>query len=458
MSFISRYKVINARHLFLLDQPILRKLVENGITITPDRAASAPLCLPVLPLFHLSRLPSATRSVAHNSNPLRARTSASQSNDAEQLAKYRRSIIWSACGLLASTAAVYGIIKSDVFGLEALEAAKENKSVESSEQRNASPAMMSPKGALRMDGPPGFPSDGGPSVIPIQGQDGVDQIPTGNSSVPFFPSTIRLPPVDEEASKQPGDTLSTSEGDEYQLLGLGIRSVSFLSIQVYVVGFYVAKADITELQQRLLRTAIHPPTAKSDDVAAISGAGAESATSLVPPERKQLHDLLLDPEHGDAAWTALLKENGIRTAFRIVPTRNTDFMHLRDGWVRGITARAQQKPAGNGPSEFQDETFGSSMNEFKAVFGGGQRKSVPKGQTLFLLRSAHGALDALFQPDPKQPIQWMGRVTDERVSRLVWLNYLAGKKVSSEGARQSIVEGLMTVVERPVGTVVQRVV
>ncbi|KAJ5247779.1 hypothetical protein N7468_002762 [Penicillium chermesinum] len=429
-----------------------RHLVENGITITPDRAASAPLCLPVLPPFHLSRLPSATRSVAHNSNPLRARTSASQSNDAEQLAKYRRSIIWSACGLLASTAAVYGIIKSDVFGLEALEAAKENKSVESSEQRNASPAMMSPKGALRMDGPPGFPSDGGPSVIPIQGQDGVDQIPTGNSSVPFFPSTIRLPPVDEEASKQPGDTLSTSEGDEYQLLGLGIRSVSFLSIQVYVVGFYVAKADITELQQRLLRTAIHPPTAKSDDLA------LNPQPPWSPLSANNSTTSSLDPEHGDAAWTALLKENGIRTAFRIVPTRNTDFMHLRDGWVRGITARAQQKPAGNGPSEFQDETFGSSMNEFKAVFGGGQRKSVPKGQTLFLLRSAHGALDALFQPDPKQPIQWMGRVTDERVSRLVWLNYLAGKKVSSEGARQSIVEGLMTVVERPVGTVVQRVV
>ena len=169
----------------------------------------------------------------------------------------------------------------------------------------------------------------------------------------------------------------------------------------------------------------------------------------------------MDPEHGDAAWTTLLKENGIRTAFRIVPTRNTDFMHLRDGWVRGITARAKASkpvPGYTEPAEFQDVAFGTAMNDFKAVFGGGQRKNVPKGQTLLLLRDSHGALDALFQPDSSKPMQWMGRVADERVSRLVWLNYLAGKTVSSEGARKSIVDGLMTVVERPVGTVVQRVV
>ena len=132
-------------------------------------------------------------------------------------------------------------------------------------------------------------------------------------------------------------------------------------------------------------------------------------------------------------------------------------MHLRDGWVRGITARAQAKKAA-GLGEFQDESFGSSMNDFKAVFGSGKGKSVPKGQTLVLMRDAHGALDALFQPGANKPVKWMGRVADERISRLVWLNYLAGKTVSSEGARTSIVEGLMSIVERPLGTIVQKVI
>lgn len=350
---------------------------------------------------------------------------------------------------------MYGVIKLDLFGMDALEAGKTNKE----NRANEASTPQNANGALKMDGPPGFPSDGGPSVIPLQGQDNIEQVPTGNSTVPYFPVTIRLPSQTETENKRTGDDLSLSDGDDYQLIGLGIRTVSFLSIQVYVVGLYVAKADITALQQRLVRTAIHPPSA--DSSAAISGAGADAATSLVPPERAQLKELLLDAERGDAAWTALLKEDGIRTAFRIVPTRNTDFMHLRDGWVRGITARAQQKrpaPGSTQPGEFQDAEFGTALNDFKAVFGGGQRKSVPKGQTLVLLRQKNGALDALFHPDPKKPIQWMGRVADERVSRLVWLNYLAGKTVSSEGARRNIVDGLMAVVERPVGTVVQRVI
>ncbi|KAJ5679020.1 hypothetical protein N7462_007264 [Penicillium macrosclerotiorum] len=387
------------------------------------------------------------RSANHaGNNPLR---SSERATNAQHIAGHKRSIALSAVGMVACAAAMYGTIKLDLFGLESAK-----------DKGDAADTHPKPihNNAMKMDGPPGFPSTGGPSVIPIQGQDNVEQVATGNSSVPYFPSTIRLPSAAETENKQTGDELTTADGDEYQLLGLGIRSVSFLSIQVYVVGLYVAKADITELQQRLVHTAVHPPT---DDAAAISGAGADAATSLVPPERAQLKELLLDPARGDAAWTAVLKDDGIRTAFRIVPTRNTDFMHLRDGWVRGITARAAQHkgaPGATEPGEFQDAAFGTAMNDFKAVFGGGQRKNVPKGQTLVLLRNAQGALDALFQSEPTKPIRWMGRVADERISRLVWLNYLAGKTVSSEGARKSIVDGLMAVVERPVGTVVQRVV
>lgn len=390
------------------------------------------------------------RSANNASNPLRSQ-GPGRTKESQDVAKYRRSMILSCLGMAVCAAGMYGVIKMDLFGMDALQAGKETKP-------NEAFTTQTGNGALKMDGPPGFPSDGGPSVIPVHGQDNGEQVATGNSTVPYFPTTIRLPSLAATDNKQSGDELSTSDGDEYQLLGLGIRTVSFLKIQVYVVGLYVAKSDITELQQRLVRTAIHPP---SDDPGAISGAGADAATSLVPPERAQLKELLLDAKRGDAVWTAVLKEDGIRTAFRIVPTRNTDFMHLRDGWVRGITARAQQKkpaPGSTQPGEFQDAEFGKAMNDFKAVFGGGHRKSVPKGQTLVLLRQANGALDALFQPDPSKPMQLMGRVADERVSRLVWLNYLAGEKVSSDGARRNIVDGLMAVVERPVGTVVQRVV
>ncbi|KAJ5184789.1 Chalcone isomerase [Penicillium cf. griseofulvum] len=399
------------------------------------------LCTTRLSSRHLST--SSLRSNATN-NPLRSRASAAA--DLQHASQAQRKMILSAAGIITCAAGLYGVIKLDLFGLNELDTKKDDKT--------ASNSAPSKNGAMRMDGPVGFAS-GGPSLITIQGQDKLEQVPTGTSTIPTFPSTIRLPSSEATEGKQTGDDLAPSTGEEYQLLGLGIRTVSFLSVQVYVVGMYVAKSDITELQRRLLRTAVHPPT--TDAHSAISGAGADAATSLVSPERQQLKELLLDPEHGDAAWSAILKDNGIRTAFRIVPTRNTDFMHLRDGWVRGITARAQAKKAA-GPNEFQDESFGSSMNDFKAVFGAGKGKAVPKGQTLVLMRDAHGALDALFQPGANEPVKWMGRVADERISRLVWLNYLAGKPVSSEGARASIVDGLMAIVERPLGTVSQKVI
>ncbi|KAF7122848.1 hypothetical protein CNMCM5793_000958 [Aspergillus hiratsukae] len=383
-------------------------------------------------------------------NPLRSSGNA-RTREAE-IAQYRRSMTLSAAGIAACAVTMYGVIKMDLFGLSQLE---EPKSA-NNDSNNAN------NGALKLDGPDGFPSS--PSVIRIQGQDGAEQVATGTSTVPHFPSTIRLPRSVDDPSLKSGEDLPAGPGieeDEYQLLGLGIRTVSFLQIQVYVVGLYVAKADISELQHRLVRTAVNPPGRES----VISDTpGATSATSLVPTERQELKQLLLDPEMGEAAWNQVLKADGLRTVFRIVPTRNTDFLHLRDGWVRGITARAQRANAkakeggANAPGEFEDESFGAAMNEFKSLFGGGQRKSVPKGQTLLLVRNGRGELNALFHPDPAKPMRFLGRVADERISRLVWLNYLAGKTVSSEGARQSVVDGVMGIVERPVGTVVLKVV
>ncbi|KAL2826050.1 chalcone-flavanone isomerase-domain-containing protein [Aspergillus cavernicola] len=411
---------------------------------------------PARPTRHLSTS-SPLRSTA-NSNPLRARANVRQQE--EDSGKYRRSMKKSAAGIAVCAVAMYGVIKLDVFGLEQQQQQSQQEGKEEEKDDG-----MDKTNTMKMDGPEGFTSS--PSVIRIQGQDGAEQVATGTSSVPQFPSTIRLPKYQgESTSPQPGDDIPPATGaegeEEYQLLGLGIRTVSFLKIQVYVVGLYVAKSDISELQRRLVQTAVHPP---SEQQVMANQVGATSATSLVSTERALLKELLLNEEQGEDAWNAILKEDGLRTVFRIVPTRNTDFLHLRDGWVRGITARAQKtntkaKSAEAGEAatgEFQDESFGSAMNDFKSLFGGGQRKNVPKGQTLFLVRTARGELDALFQTDDTTPFRFMGRVSDERISRLVWLNYLAGKNVSSEDARRSIVDGVLGIVERPVGTFVQKV-
>ncbi|KAH8692758.1 chalcone-flavanone isomerase-domain-containing protein [Talaromyces proteolyticus] len=409
--------------------------------------------------YQSSRSLSSSHAAPSTTNPLRsAQSKKAQTSQAqnEAISHYRRRMALSAAGIVVSAIGLYTTIKMNPFGLP-----KANKDENQEETDKSSPPINN--GKIKLDGPAEFPSS--PSVIRIQGQDGVEQVETGNSAVPLFPTTIKLPKSIDVPNLSPGQDLpiAPESEEEYQLLGFGIRTVSFLAIQVYVVGLYVAKSDIGALQQALVQTGVQPPGHLAQQ------GGTLAATSLVSTEREALKKLLLDPEQGEEAWTSILRESNIRTAVRIVPTRNTDFMHLRDAWVRHMTNRAQKEAArvkeliragepNPRPSEFEDDQFGQSVSEFKTLLGGGSRKNIPKGQVLLLLRDQNGALDALFHPDPKQAIKWLGRVPDERVSRCVWLNYLAGKTVASDAARLSIVDGVMGIVERPVGTVVQKVI
>ncbi|EGE80168.1 hypothetical protein BDDG_03109 [Blastomyces dermatitidis ATCC 18188] len=374
--------------------------------------------------------------------------------------RYHRSIALCAAGIVASAIGMYAIINTS--GLE-----KNAQSDKKDGQSSSSSDRGYDRGKIiKLEGPPGLGDNQTTTII-----DGIEQIPTENSTIPTFPKTIRLPVDAPQALPSGGragdDFPPNTKTEEYTLLGLGIRSVSFLSIQVYVVGLYIANSDIAALQQHLIKQAATPVTSS-----AVNG-NAVVATSLVPGEREALKQMLLDPEQGQEVWNDILRDTGVRTALRIVPTRNTDLLHLRDGWVRAITAQAQSAnaraqdvaakqgsaiPAGAVvTSEFEDDSFGTSLNDFKSLFGGGARKNVPKGQILYLLRNKVGGLETMLDLENGKPMVWLGSMQDERVSRLLWMAYLAGKKVASEGARNSVVDGVMGIVGRPVGTVEQRV-
>lgn len=253
----------------------------------------------------------------------------------------------------------------------------------------------------------------------------VDSLATGTSTVPTFPRVL------EYYDDGEGPASNEDRMVEYQCLGLGLRTVSFLGIEVYVVGFYIATDDIALLQEALIR--------KIDPI----------ASTLVAGEKEKLKAKLYDPEEGVEIWNDILKSTGIRTLVRIVPTKNTDFGHLKDAWVRHLTARAQSNK-----EEFGDESFGVSIQEFKTLFN---RGSVPKGKELVLSRDPKGKV-AVWYDDGKKGAIRLGQVRDERISRGLWLNYLAGKTVASEPARKSIIDGVMEFVERPVGTVATQVV
>ena len=305
----------------------------------------------------------------------------------------------------------------------------------------------------RLDAPPTNTRDALTSGarVEITGQDhGSDtaQVPTGTSTVPYFPHSIWLPrsggAVEEGKSPAlPAGIGAAREEEEYQLLGLGIRKVSFLKIQVYVVGLYIAKGDLGRLQEELVRASV-----------------GNGASTLVQDEKENLKKTLLDGEGSTRVWCEVLKKGGIRSAVRIVPTRNTNFSHMRDGWIRGIDMRSRGK-------EFEGEDFKMAVDQFKAMLGG--RGSVGKGKVLLLGRGADGALRAWVEEDvggaeSKNPTQngermtLLGTIRDERISRLVWMGYLAGEQTASEDARRSVVDGVIEIVERPMGTIETQVV
>ncbi|OAQ66261.1 chalcone isomerase, subgroup [Pochonia chlamydosporia 170] len=270
--------------------------------------------------------------------------------------------------------------------------------------------------------------------VVLHDDEGREIVPTGYSVVPVFPRTMDLDLPGSSSAEGPiAASVSNDAGVEYTLVGLGMRTVTFIGIQVYLVGFYVATQDIERLQHYLVKK-INP-----------------LATTLIPSEKDALRKALRDATEGEQTWDSILQEAGCRSAFRIVPVRDTDFHHLRDGFVRAVQARSSRDKA------YNDEAFGAAMKDFKGFFNRGQ---VPKKKELLLSRDAQGKLVVLYgDGDHKQQKDRsvMGTVSDERLSRLLWLNYLAGNKVASEGARENIIEGIMEFVERPVGTVATQI-
>jgi hypothetical protein len=136
--------------------------------------------------------------------------------------------------------------------------------------------------------------------------DAIELVETGTSYVPYFPRTISLP-----HTSSVGPEGFTSES-EYQLLGLGIRKVSFLRVQVYVVGLYVKTADLSTLQNHLINT-VNP-----------------TASALIPGEKDDLRKALLDPERSTQIWEAILSRDGIGAvdmAFRVVPDAGNRVAH-----------------------------------------------------------------------------------------------------------------------------------
>lgn len=132
----------------------------------------------------------------------------------------------------------------------------------------------------------------------------------------------------------------SANGRTLQLVGLGVRTVTFLRVHVYLAGVYVEETALS-------RAAPHP----------------------------------LDLETQFAQWL----DEGVPCAVRIKPVRGTDFSHLRDGLIRAVNVRAKDARAAASPYALTDageKALDRNIRDLKALF---PRKSVTKGQLLDLI-------------------------------------------------------------------------
>lgn len=196
--------------------------------------------------------------------------------------------------------------------------------------------------------------------------------------------------------------IKTSQGQfsqDIQLIGHGVRTVTFLSMKVYGIGIYIVQDDI------------------------------KKAHTII---EKIGSDKLKDPKQSEEVIGELLS-NGVRFVARICPTRNTDFNHLKDGLIKSILAHPKSK-------EVREE-LNIGLEQLREAFQG-RRGSVPKNHSIALEIRENGKLAVSYMNPFKHEIVPMGIIDQPLVSRQLFLQYLSGERPLCEPLRKSSIEEL----------------
>ncbi|EST05176.1 Chalcone isomerase [Kalmanozyma brasiliensis GHG001] len=169
----------------------------------------------------------------------------------------------------------------------------------------------------------------------------LDAAPPTASNLPSPPADASTQVLDPDTGLSfsqylatPATLSSTTAAPRLKLAGLGVRTVSFLSVRVYVAALYIDESHPS------------PPMPASGSL----------------------------EEH-----MRTLLDAGVPVIIRIVPVRNTDFNHLRDGFVRALQARLKKALKSESVPREVEVQFEEDIRGVKESMPKG---SVPKGSAL----------------------------------------------------------------------------
>ncbi|CAK7891947.1 hypothetical protein CAAN1_19S00782 [[Candida] anglica] len=203
-------------------------------------------------------------------------------------------------------------------------------------------------------------------------------------------------PVELTASSNP------NVHTDYQLLGHGTRTVTFLRIKVYGIGLYLAQQDVPKVKKVLESV---------DNVSEVLD-NSETAEVLV----------------------GQLLDDHVRFTARICPVRNTDFTHLKDGLIKSILSHPIAKDA-----KTRDQV-GEGLEQLRSVFQG-HKGSVPKNHLLWIEVLQNGSVSFTYQDTKTNTRKVLGQVENPSVGKILFLQYMASTQPLSDPLRKSCVQG-----------------
>ncbi|KAG0308988.1 hypothetical protein BGZ98_005850 [Dissophora globulifera] len=193
-------------------------------------------------------------------------------------------------------------------------------------------------------------------------------------------------------------TIPSEDGSPARLLGLGVRKITFLKVQVYVVGLYAKASDLDDHNSRFRAL----------------------------PEVQKFQRT--DQASADTAFRAVI-QTPIELILRIVPVRNTNGPHLRDGFTKSLVEAAKRQKL----SEPENEEAMDGINEFKNLLPKGK---ISSSQALLFRKSPDGSMKV--QLDDEE----LGTTRNRWVIETFFSAYLQGDHPISKKARDSIAEGI----------------
>ncbi|EGG09289.1 uncharacterized protein MELLADRAFT_96331 [Melampsora larici-populina 98AG31] len=242
-----------------------------------------------------------------------------------------------------------------------------------------------------------------------------------------------IPMIDPDTQIEFSKKLESNENngqEPLRLIGLGVRTVSFLGVRVYSAGFYV--------DPRVLR-ALRVVPGWNEDVTKEKLLSIETdsksitlPTSTTSPIDEKSTSVIEKPISGESMMRNLITVP-VQFAIQIAPARSTDFTHLRDGFCRSLTARVTHATKKGLLTDFEAERASESINQFRSFFPAGV--SVPKGKTILLRKTSSGSLSLEYGG------KRLGQVEDPLIARELFLAYFSDVDPISPKFKESVAEG-----------------